>query len=63
MSITGPLHPEQLTRGETLDEVCVGPEADFGVAVQPERPTARSKANGLSATSQSIAPKRYHSEF
>ena len=24
MSITGPLHPEQLTRGETLDEVIVG---------------------------------------
>jgi hypothetical protein len=28
MSITGPLHPEQLTRGETLDEVCVGPLAE-----------------------------------
>ena len=27
-SITGPLHPEQLTRGETLDEVCVGPQRD-----------------------------------
>jgi hypothetical protein len=25
MSTTGPLHPGQLTRGETLDEACVGP--------------------------------------
>jgi hypothetical protein len=28
MSTMGPLHPEQLTRGETLDEVCVGPGAE-----------------------------------
>jgi hypothetical protein len=27
MSTTGPLTPEQLTRGETLDEFCVGPTA------------------------------------
>src|SRR6201981_655449 len=26
MSTTSPLHPEQLTRGETLDEVCAGPK-------------------------------------
>jgi hypothetical protein len=24
----GPLYPEQLTCGETLDEVCVGPQAE-----------------------------------
>ena len=29
MSTTGPLHPEQLTRAETLDEVCVGPQPDI----------------------------------
>jgi hypothetical protein len=29
MSTTGPLHPEQPTREETLDEACVGPEADL----------------------------------
>jgi hypothetical protein len=27
MSTTGPLHPGQLTRGETLDKFCVGPGA------------------------------------
>jgi hypothetical protein len=25
MSTTGPLNPEELTRGKTLDEFCVGP--------------------------------------
>ena len=25
----GPIHPEQLTLGETLDEVCVGPDPDM----------------------------------
>jgi len=25
MSTTGPLNPEQLTRGKTLNEFCVGP--------------------------------------
>ena len=34
MSTTGPLNPEQLTRGETLDEVCVGPEHKVA-ALQP----------------------------
>jgi hypothetical protein len=34
MSITGPLHPEQLTRGETSDEVCVGPKHEVA-ALQP----------------------------
>jgi hypothetical protein len=29
MSTTGPLNAEQLTRGETLDEFCVGPKADL----------------------------------
>jgi hypothetical protein len=28
MSTTGPLNPEQLTRGKTLDEFCVGPFPD-----------------------------------
>ena len=32
MSTTGPLNPEQLTRGETLDEFCVGPTGDSGIA-------------------------------
>jgi hypothetical protein len=31
MSTTGPLNPEQLTRGKTLDEFCVGPTA----AIEP----------------------------
>jgi hypothetical protein len=29
MSTMGPLCPEQLTREETLDEVCVGPTTDI----------------------------------
>jgi hypothetical protein len=31
MSTMGPLNPEQRTRGETLDEVCVGPRTDIQV--------------------------------
>jgi len=32
MSTTGPLHPERLTRGETLDEACVGLGRDMAPA-------------------------------
>jgi hypothetical protein len=34
MSTTGPLTPEQLTRGETLGEFCVGPRHEVA-ALQP----------------------------
>jgi hypothetical protein len=34
MGTTGPLYLDQLTRGETLEEVCVGPSADINKRAQ-----------------------------
>jgi hypothetical protein len=48
MSTTGPLHPGQLTRGETLDKFCVGPIPDL----------VRSGRRPLSALATIVSKRR-----
>jgi hypothetical protein len=51
----GPLCPEQLTQEETLDEVCVGPEADLVACRQTRSQFTRCTAGGVHVPSSTPA--------
>ena len=46
MSTTDPLNPEELTRGKTLDEFCVGPTHEVAAIGGEPRGSAHRVAGG-----------------
>jgi hypothetical protein len=53
MSTMGPLCPEQLTQEETLDEVCVGPQAGIS-SILTVRTLGRCKPVAQSLTKAAV---------